>query len=351
MIKAAENNIKFRENEIKERFKKSLGYELNLDNPKSFNEKIQWLKLYNHDPLITKCADKYLAREYIKEKIGEEYLIPLFGVWDNPDDIDFDALPNQFVLKVNWGYAQNIIVKDKSKLNIEEVKEKLKNWMKPLSNNYYNSFEWSYKNIQPKIICEKYIEQIDGDLFDYKVFCFNGKVKYIGIHLYRYTNHSRCIYDIHWNKINNLITGPNKLYDKDIEKPKNLELILKLSEKLSSDFYHVRVDWFIISEKLYIGELTFTHGNGMEKFSIPEWDYKFGKLLKLPTEKRIEYDILSREELITQACNLEYISRDYKNIQNKEYNKTTKRFILFGIENTKTLFILYFFGIKISIKK
>ncbi len=350
MIKAAENNIKFRENEIKEKFKNSLGYELNLDNPKSFNEKIQWLKLYNHDPLITKCADKYLAREYIKEKIGEEYLIPLLGVWDNPDDIDFDALPNQFVLKVNWGCGQNIIVKDKSQLNIEEVKEKLKNWLKPLSNHYYYSFEWGYKNIQPKIICEKYIEQINDQLYDYKIFCFNGNPKYIQVDVDRFSDHKRCIYNNLWQK-EIFKTGEGfKLYNKDIEKPKNLELILKLSEKLSLDFHHVRIDWFIIDEKLYVGELTFTHGNGMEKFSIPEWDYKFGELLKLPTEKRIEYDTLTKEELISQACNLEYISRDYKKLENYK-NDIINKIILFGIENTSKYILIYFFGIKISIKK
>ena len=134
-------NIKFREDIIKKQFKEALGYELNLENPKTYNEKLQWLKLYYHNPLMTKCADKYLAREYIKEKIGEEYLIPLIGVWDKVEDIDFNSLPKQFVLKVNWGSGQNIIVKDKSKLNIEETKNKLNGWLKPFSNHYYYSYE------------------------------------------------------------------------------------------------------------------------------------------------------------------------------------------------------------------
>ncbi|WP_232472966.1 ATP-grasp fold amidoligase family protein [Brachyspira pilosicoli] len=310
-----EENIKFREELIKKQFKNSLGYDLNLDNPQTFNEKIQWLKLYNHDPLITKCADKYLAREYIKEKIGEEYLIPLLGVWDKAEDIDFDLLPNQFVLKVNWGWGQNIIVKDKTKLDIEEVINKLNNWLEPLSNHYYYNFEWSYKNIKPKIICEKYIEQLEGQVYDYKVFCFNGKPKYIGVHLYRYTNHSRCIFDTKWNKIIGLMTGQNKLYRENIEKPENLELILKLSEKLSLVFFHVRVDWYIIEKKIYIGELTFYHGNGVERFSIPEWDYKWGQLLELPKEKKIEYDVLDRDTLIQQAVLLEPISVEYKKLQ------------------------------------
>ena len=151
------DNIRFREEKIKKQFKEALGYELNLENPKTYNEKLQWLKLYYHNPLMTKCADKYLAREYIKEKIGEEYLVPLIGVWDKVEDIDFNSLPKQFVLKVNWGSGQNIIVKDKSKLNIEETKNKLNGWLKPFSNHYYYSYEWQYKDIEPKIICEKNI--------------------------------------------------------------------------------------------------------------------------------------------------------------------------------------------------
>ena len=309
-----EDNIKFREELIKKQFKSNLDYEVNLDNPQTFNEKIQWLKLYNHDPLITKCADKYLAREYIKEKVGEEYLIPLLGVWDRVEDIDFDSLPNQFVLKVNWGWGQNIIVQDKAKLNIEEVKNKLNNWLEPFSNHYYYSFEWSYKNIKPKIICEKYIEQLDGQVYDYKIFCFNGDPRYIQVDLDRFTDHKRCIYDHHWNKQEFKSHVSYGFYSGNIKKPKKLELILDLSKKISSNFYHVRVDWYIIKEKLYFGELTFYHGNGVEQFSIPEWDYKWGQLLELPKEKKIEYDVLDRDTLIQQAVLLEPISVEYKEL-------------------------------------
>ena len=201
------DNYKFRENIIKKQFKEALGYELNLENPKTFNEKIQWLKLYYHNPLITKCADKFKVRDYIKEKIGEEYLIPLIGVWDKVEDIDFASLPEQFVLKVNWGSGMNIIVKDKSKLDIEDTKKKLKKWINPFSNHYYYSFEYSYKHIEPKIICEKYIEQVDGDLFDYKLTCFNSKVIYIEVHAFRYTeNHTGAFsIQIGQNKILNKI--------------------------------------------------------------------------------------------------------------------------------------------------
>ncbi|MEI0611471.1 ATP-grasp fold amidoligase family protein [Brachyspira pilosicoli] len=316
-----EENIKFREDIIKKRFFNNLGYELNLDDPRTFNEKIQWLKLYNHDPLITKCADKYLAREYIKEKVGEEYLIPLLGVWDNPDDIDFDSLPNQFVLKVNWGTAQNIIVKDKSKLDIEKTKEQLKNWLDPFENLYYKTFEWQYKNIPPKIICEKYIKNnTTENLIVYGVYCFNKKPYFIHTITDAHTNMDKCnIYDINWNKIDLVYIFDNTDYE--ISKPKNLDIILSLSKILSEDFNHVRVDFFCANDLIYVGELTFTTSNGFSKFNPIEWDYKFGELFDLPKEKKIEYDTLDRDTLIKQATLLEPLIIRYRELENKIKSK------------------------------
>ena len=140
-----------------------------IDNPQTFSEKLQWMKLYYHNPLQTLCADKVKVRDYIKEKIGEEYLVPLIGVYDSADDIDFSTLPDRFVMKVNWGSGQNIIVKDKSKLNIKDAKKRLKNWLKPESNHYYSGLEWVYKNIPPKIIIEEYLDSINNQALDYKV--------------------------------------------------------------------------------------------------------------------------------------------------------------------------------------
>ena len=150
-----------------------------------------------------------------------EYLIPLIGVWDKVEDIDFNSLPKQFVLKVNWGSGQNIIVKDKSKLNIEETKNKLNGWLKPFLNHYYYSYEWQYKDIEPKIICEKYIEQMDGNLLDYKVVCFKNKAKYIEIEVDRYTNHTTCFYNLNWEKQIFTLTYP--LYSMNIDKPKKFK--------------------------------------------------------------------------------------------------------------------------------
>ena len=309
-----EENIRFREKIIKEQFQNTLGYELNLENPRTFNEKLQWLKLYYHDPLMTQCADKFLVREYIKEKIGEEYLIPLLGVWDSVEDIDFDSLPHQFVLKVNWGSGQNIIVKDKSKLNIEETKNKLRYWMQPTSNHYYYSYEWGYKNIKPKIMCEKYIEQMDGNLLDYKVFCFNGKPKYIQIDFDRFIEHKRCICDMNCNKTNIKyvydIPTTNIKINSDI-----LKNISELSKKLSTDFYYSRIDFYYINNYLIIGEITFIPEAGIGKFEPIEWDYKFGSLLELPKEKKLEYDLLDKESIIQEACNLEPIVKQYRDLE------------------------------------
>lgn len=267
---------------IEKQFKERVGYTPNLDNPKTFNEKLQWLKLNNENPLITKCADKYLVREYIKEKIGEEYLIPLLGVYNTPDEIDFDKLPNQFVMKVNWGSGQNIIVKDKSILDIKDANKKLTEWIKKNSNHYYFSFEWSYKNIKPKIIIEKYIEEMSGSLLDYKFFCFNGIPTYVQIDVDRFTNHKRCFYDMNFIKQN--FTTYYPLYTGNIDKPENFEAMIEFSKILSKNFPFARIDFYNLNGNIKFGEITFYHGNGMEPFTPAEWDYKLGDMLKLPFE-------------------------------------------------------------------
>ena len=269
---------------IRKQFIKQVGYKPNLKNPKTFNEKIQWLKLHYHDPLITKCADKYLVREYVKDKIGEEFLIPLLGVYDSPDEIDFDSLPNQFVIKVNWGWAQNIIVKDKSQLDIKETKEKLYNWLKPEANHYFYSFEWSYKNIKPKIIIESFIQQINNDLYDYKFLCYNGVCKNLFIISDRFKNKYCDFYDSNYN-----ILPFKRVFENSpqgIPKPVNFNTMLVLSETLAKDFPFVRVDFYNVEEKIYFGELTFSPGNGMEAFTPLEWDYKFGNLIDLKQIKK-----------------------------------------------------------------
>lgn len=264
---------------LEEQFERYVGYKPSIDKPKTFNEKIQWLKLYNEDPLLTKCADKYLVREYVKEKIGEQYLIPLLGVWDKAEDIDFDKLPDKFVLKVNWGSGQNIIVKDKSKLDIQDTVQKLNKWMEPHSNHYFYSFEWCYKDIQPKIIAEEYIEQMDGYLVDYKIHIFEGN-PFLAQIIDRWESHKETIYKIDsWQKTELHFTY--ELLEKKFDKLPSFEIIQKLSEELSKDFCYVRADFYDINSKIYFGELTFYPGCGF--LSMPlSWDKKLGDMLTLP---------------------------------------------------------------------
>ena len=264
-------------------YKKATGNRLNLDNPKTFNEKIQWLKLYASTPLKTKLADKFLVRDWVKEKIGEKYLIPLLGVYDKFEDIDFSKLPDKFVIKCNHGCAYNIIVKDKSKLDLDDVKAKLDKWM---SENF--AFKWGfelqYRDIKPKIIIEKYIENkhSGGDLYDYKFWCFNGKVEYIQFLSERNIDGLKsAFYDRKWRKQN--FTTSATLDNKTIEKPDNLEEMIKLVETLSKEFNYVRTDLYRLDDgTIYFGEMTFTPASGVSKWTDNNINVYFGRKLILP---------------------------------------------------------------------
>lgn len=262
-------------------FKINTGYEPNFENPKSFNEKIHWLNLNYRNPLITQCADKVKVRDYIRDTIGEKYLIPHLGIYDNPKDIDFDALPDQFVIKTNWGSGQNIICEKKSELDIPKTIKQLQKWLRPKSNHYYNSFEWCYKNISPKIIIETYIKDSD-DLPDYKFFCCNGEPKFMFIAQDRSKGHDQLkftFFDIAFNRLpfsQHYPTNPNP-----IKKPELWNEMLQLSRTLSAPFPLVRVDFYITNGALKVGELTFCHFAGMTPFEPCEWDYKLGDFLTL----------------------------------------------------------------------
>ena len=313
----AEENIKFREILIKDHFKRNLGYELNLENPKTFQEKMQWLKLYYHDPLMTKCADKCAVRDYVKEKIGDKYFVPILFIWDKIDDIDFNSLPNQFVLKTNYGSNQNIIIKDKSKSNIEEIKEKLHFFLRPFASHYYKGgYEWQYKNIPPKIICEQYIDSMsESNIITYGFNFICNKFVFIDTRINSHTeNETINFYDEEWNILdlkyerynNNVISLP---------KPNNLKLMLSLANILASEFYIVRVDFYEINNIVYFSELTLTPWNGSMNFEPKEYNIKFGELLTLPKEKKIEYDFIDRDTLLREYLNLEKISFEYKKLE------------------------------------
>lgn len=258
-------------------------HELNLDYPTTFNEKIQWMKLYASTPIKTVLADKYLVRQWIKDTIGEEYLIPILGVYDKYEDINFDTLPEQFVIKCNHGCGYNIIVKDKNELDKEATKQKLNKWM---SENFAFKcgFELHYKNIKPKIIIEKYMEDESGELQDYKFMCFNGKTKLILLDSNRYSGHKRNVYNENW-ELQNFSDFPNNPHK--IAKPSNLEKLKELAHILSKEFNFARIDFYIVNGSIYFGEITFTPASGNLKFphSI---DKELGSLIKLPSKA---YDI------------------------------------------------------------
>ena len=256
-----------------------MGYKLNLDTPQTFNEKLQWLKLYDRNPDYTKMVDKYEVRKYIKEKIGEEYLIPLIDVYDKFDDIDFDKLPNQFVIKCTHDSGGLVICKDKNNLHVKAAKKKINKFMK---RNYYKVHrEWPYKNVKPRIIIEKYMEDTKAkELVDYKFMCFDGEPKLSFTCSERYNNGLKVtFFDLDWNKLPFERHYPSS--NKKIIKPINYDLMLKFSKILSDDIPFVRVDWYEINGKLYFGELTFYPGSGYEEFTPSKYDKIIGDFIKL----------------------------------------------------------------------
>lgn len=270
---------------LKAAFRARFGRKLNLNNPETFNEKLQWLKLYNRKPEYTKMVDKYLVRDYVKEKIGEEYLIPLLGVWDDPEKIDFDELPMQFVLKCNHNSGMGMcICKDKNSLDINKVKEELK---KGINQNYYlTSREWPYKDVPRRIIAEKYMVDESGyELKDYKFYCFDGKVKLVMINSDRmssektkanYFDENYQPLDFVWGYENAEIPP---------QKPEKFEEMKYLAEKLSEGITHVRIDFYQTPSGIYFGEITFFDGSGFDAIEPIEWDYKIGSWIKLPLDK------------------------------------------------------------------
>lgn len=268
---------------VKLRFKSKLGYPLNLENPRSFNEKLNWLKLYYHNPLYPSLVDKYEVKKYVANIIGDQYIIPTLGVWNCFDDIDFGALPDQFVLKCTHDSGGLLIVKDKSQLNFA-VARKLFN--KLLKRNYYLlSREWPYKNIKPRIIAEAYMEDRSTcELRDYKFYVFNGLVRALYIATERGSGKEAKFdyFDADFNHLPFMYGRPNA--DVTPSKPIYFEEMKNLASKLSSGFPHVRVDFYEVNGNIYFGELTFFDGGGFEAFVPQEWDFKFGEWLALPSK-------------------------------------------------------------------
>lgn len=265
---------------IKRKYKAIVGQPLNLEDPQLFNEKLQWLKLHYRKPEFTTMVDKCEAKKYVESILGPDYIIPTLGVWKSFEEIDFDALPQRFVLKCTHDCGGLVICKDKSKLDKAAAKKKLE---KSLKNNFFwYGREWPYKNVEPRIIAEQYMEEApDSGLTDYKVMCFGGEPKIVQIHQGRFEgNHRQDYYDLDWNHLE--ITQGQPMSEQALERPVFLEKMLELSRVLSKDLPHLRVDWYYIDGQLYLGELTFFDGSGFDHFDQEEWHLRLGSYIKLP---------------------------------------------------------------------
>ena len=280
------------ERDLQKLFKARLGIPLNLQKPETFNEKLQWLKVHYRRPEMTIMADKYKVRGFLEHVGYGKYLNDLYGVYQNTNQLlkDMDKLPKAFVVKANHWSGGNVVVKDKTKLDVAELKK----LDMLLDRNYYYrkvkiylenkvhfvcKGEWQYKNIDPCLIVEKYLEDISGALTDYKIFCFNGTPHYIQVDLDRFVNHTRCFYDINWNKQE--FTSRYPLFMGNIPRPSNLNEMLDVAGKLSQSYPYLRVDFYVPGNRIIFGEFTFYHETGMGEFNPVGWDKKLGELIEL----------------------------------------------------------------------
>lgn len=264
-------------------FRRVMGQNLNLKNPQTFNEKLNWLKLYDRKPEYSKMVDKYEAKKYVASIIGEEYIIPTYGVWEKFDDIDFDVLPDKFVLKCTHDSGSIIFCFDKNNFDYVSAKKKITKALK--QNAYLPGREWAYKHVKPRIIAEELIvDNSKGGLKDYKFFCFNSNPKLIQVDFNRFKNHKRNLYTTDWVFIDAQI---HYLNDKNvqIDKPKQLDTMLNLSSKLSYNIPQIRVDLYTIEERIYFGELTLYHGSGQEIFNPESLNKEMGEYIQLPNLK------------------------------------------------------------------
>lgn len=260
-----------------------VGHFLHLKHPKGFCEKLQWLKLYDRKDIYTVMVDKFAVKEYVSNKIGDKYVIENYGVWDRTDDIDFDALPNQFVLKTTHaaGMSGVVVCKDKASFDFSNAKNKLSRSLGLES--FWKTREWPYKDIQPRIIAERYLEDESGALNDYKVMCFNGEAKLIQLHMGRARGiHTQDFYDVNWNKLNDLDQLDCVQSDIVYPKPKCLEEMLALSNVLSKGLPQLRVDWYVVDGQLFFGELTFYDASGYDLFIPYEKEIEIGRWITLP---------------------------------------------------------------------
>lgn len=275
-------------------YEHTTGKKLNLNNPKEYNEKIQWYKVFYRPKILNQLVDKYAVRTYIEDKIGPQYLNEIYGVYNNADEVDFDKLPDKFVIKANHTSSHNLICDDKSKLDVKKSRKLFKKWLN--KNQYYRTGqEWAYKDVAPKLIAEKFIKQ-DGrsSLIDYKFFCFNGKVKFVVLHLDRADDHKKGCYDLKFNRLPFRYYPEENSINEEMEKPSNFDEMILLAEKLADKFPFVRVDFYSIQGKTIFGEMTFYPSDGREDFYPNEYNKIIGDWFVLP-------EIPKGQEIITEV--------------------------------------------------
>ena len=265
---------------IRKVYKRRFNVYPDLKHPKTLSEKVQWLKLNDRTPLHTICADKYKVREYVKEKIGDEYLIPLIFETKNVNDICMENMPSYpIIIKTNHDSSGGIIIRDKTKHDWGKAQKHLRVLLK--KNYYYDHKEWQYKNIERRIIVEKLLIAENGGIpFDYKIHCFNGEPHFIQVDIDRMIDIKRNLYTTQWEKMDVEWKFP---MGKDVSRPLQLNRMLQLASKLAKDFIYARIDFYAIRDEIYFGEITFHPGGGYVVFSPKEWDLKFGSKLKLPS--------------------------------------------------------------------
>ncbi len=265
---------------LKKRYYLSMGRELNLEAPETFNEKLQWLKLHDRKSIYITMVDKYEVKKYVASIIGEEYVIPTVGVYDKFDDIDFDKLPKQFVMKCTHDSGGLVIVRDKDTFDRKVAEKRINKSLK--RNYYYHGREWPYKNVKPRIIIEKYMEdKNDKELRDYKLFCFDGKFKIMFIATNRFGKGETCFdfFDRNFKHLPFTNGHPNAPVLP--HKPLNYKKMIKLAEKLSKGIPQVRVDFYDVNGRIYFGEMTFSHWSGFKPFIPEKWDRELGELINL----------------------------------------------------------------------
>lgn len=269
------------------------GRPLDLNNPVELNQKIQWLKAFYHPPILHTLVDKYAVRQYVEEKAGKQYLNELIAVYDNMSEINFDALPEQYVMKVVHGCGYNLIVPDKHKLNLLKAKLKLFKWTH--KDQYQRSHkEWAYKGVKPRIIVEKFLQQEEGgDLIDYKFYCFNGKAEFVEVHHDRNHHHLSSFYDLNYQQLPFRDVSEEHMIKGDIKAPERFSEMVDVANKLAGNLPFVRVDLYYVNKQIVFGEMTFYPGSGTADFYPPEYNKLLGDKLTLPRiptgEKEIKF--------------------------------------------------------------